>query len=72
MYNTKLIMEGGAVIYPAYLDKEDKEKLYNEQGDRRGYLRCGCRPESNLFYRLSEDMRFYPEHNNYDHDRYCN
>lgn len=71
MYNTKLIMEGGAVIYPAYLDKEDKEKLYKEQGDRRGYLRCGCRPESNLFYRLSEDMRFYPEHNNYDHDRYC-
>ena len=71
MYNTKFILQNGAIIYPAYLDRQDKEKLKAEQGDIREYMRCGCRPESNLYYRLSEDLKFYPEHNNYEHDRYC-
>lgn len=71
MYNTKFIMSDGSIIYPAYLDEKDKEQLKKQQGDRREYLRCGCRPGENLYYRLSENLRFYPEHNNYEHDRYC-
>lgn len=71
MYNTKFIMSDGSIIYPAYLDVQDKEKLRNIQGDKREYLRCGCRPGANLYYRLSDNLKFYPEHNNYEHDRYC-
>ena len=71
MYNTKFILQDGSIIYPAYLDRQDREKLRTEQGDKREYMRCGCRPEGNLYYRLSEDLKFYPEHNNYEHDRYC-
>lgn len=71
MYNTRFIMSDGSVIYPAYLDKEDKEKLHIRQGKQREYLRCGCRLDKNLYYRLSEDLKFYPEHNNYEHDKYC-
>ena len=71
MYNTRFIMSDGSVIYPAYLDREDKEKLRSQQGKQREYLRCGCRLDKNLYYRLSEDLKFYPEHNNYEHDKYC-
>ena len=40
MYNTRFIMSDGSVIYPAYLDREDKEKLRSQQGKQREYLRC--------------------------------
>lgn len=36
MYNTRFIMSDGSVIYPAYLDREDKEKLRSQQGKQRG------------------------------------
>jgi len=34
-------------------------------------MRCGCKPTEDLFYRISEDCKIYPEHNNYIHDKAC-
>lgn len=71
MRNTKFIMQNGDEIYPGYLDKENRSKLRNQYKDMRGYMRCGCKPDGDLFYRLSEDCKIYPEHNNYEHDKLC-
>lgn len=71
MYNTKFILSSGIEVYPGYLDKEQREKLKEQHGDQREYMRCGCRPSENLFYRISEDDRIYPEHNNYLHSKSC-
>ena len=32
---------------------------------------CACRPDAGLYYKISEDLKIYPEHNGYTHDRYC-
>ncbi len=32
---------------------------------------CGCSSNNKLCYRISEGLKIYPEHNNYEHDRYC-
>lgn len=71
MYNTKFILSSGEEIYPGYLDKERREKLKMSFGAARGYMRCACKPEESLFYRISEDLKIYPEHNNYIHDKSC-
>ncbi len=71
MYNTKIVLQDGTTIYPGYLDREKREELKNEYGTTRGYMWCGCRSDQKLFYRISEDLKIYPEHNNYKHDRNC-
>ncbi len=71
MYNTKYILSNGKEIYPGYLDKVKKQSIRERYKDERGFMRCGCRPEAELFYRISEDLRIYPEHNNYQHDMFC-
>lgn len=71
MYNTKFIMSDGSEIYPGYLSEQRKLEIRNTNNNRREYMRCGCKPEANLFYRISEDLRVYPEHNNYQHDILC-
>lgn len=71
MYNTKFILENGKELYPGYLDKEQRQVIKNQYAGKRTYMRCGCKPTDNLFYRISEDLRIYPEHNNYQHDLYC-
>lgn len=71
MYNTKFILENGDEIYPGYLDKEQRGKLRASYKNTREYMRCGCKPAAALFYRISEDCKIYPEHNNYVHDRQC-
>lgn len=69
--NTKFILKTGEFIYPAYLDKPNRLELKNKFGNGYGYMRCGCRPDENLFYRISEDGKIYPEHNNYQHNKSC-
>lgn len=71
MYNTKFILSNGIELYPGYLTKEERERIREQYKDSREFMRCGCRPDSNLYYRISEDLKIYPEHNNYRHDRYC-
>ena len=71
MYNSKFILENGKEIYPGYLDKEQRQALREQIGDKREVMRCGCKPNDKLFYRISEDLKIYPEHNNYKHDLYC-
>lgn len=71
MYNTKLLLISGQEIYPGYLDKEKKQELRALYRDKREYMWCGCKDDHRLYYRISEDLKIYPEHNNYVHDRYC-
>ena len=61
--NTKFILKTGEFIYPAYLDKTHRLELKNKFGNGYGYMRCGCRPDENLFYRISEDGKIYPDIN---------
>lgn len=71
MYNTKFILGDNQEVYPGYLDKEKREILKQQFGEHREIMRCGCKPEGKLYYRISEDLKIYPEHNNYKHDKYC-
>lgn len=71
MYNTKFILGNNQEVYPGYLDKESREKLKQHFGEQRSFMRCGCKPEGELYYRISEDLKIYPEHQNYVHDKYC-
>lgn len=72
MYNTKFILTTtNQEIYPGYLDKDRRKKLRDEHNHEKGYLKCGCRPNANLFYRISKNLSIYPEHNNYQHNKNC-
>lgn len=71
MYNSKFICEDGQELYPGYLSKEQREKIKEKYQEKREYMKCGCKPESNLYYRISEDLKIYPEHKNYQHDLFC-
>lgn len=71
MYNTKFILSGGQDIYPGYLDNDRRKELKDSYGTKREYMRCGCKPNDDLYYRISEDLKIYPEHNNYVHDNSC-
>ena len=71
MYNTKFILDDGRDVFPGYMDKEKRTELKEEYGNRRGFMQCGCRTDKKLYYRISEDLKIYPEHNNYEHDPYC-
>ncbi len=71
MYNTKFILEDGRDVFPGYMDKEKRTELKEEFGVRRSFMQCGCRTDKKLYYRISEDLKIYPEHNNYEHDPYC-
>lgn len=71
MFNSKFILEDGTELYPGYLEKEQRQQLKDKFVTAREYMRCGCCPDKNLFYRISEDLRIYPEHNGYQHDKFC-
>lgn len=71
MINNKFILEDMTEVFPGYLDKEQRTRLKERFKDKRGYMRCGCKPTEELFYRISEDLKIYPEHNNYVHDMFC-
>lgn len=71
MYNTKFIFSNGKEVYPGYLSNESRQKIRDEFHGTRGYMKCGCRPDGELYYRISEDLKIYPEHKNYKHDIFC-
>lgn len=71
MQNKKFILVTGDEIYPGYLDKENREKMKIRFGKTRGYMKCACNLDRNLFYRISDDLKIYPEHNNYQHEKSC-
>ena len=71
MYNTTFILSNGKEVYPGYFNIEKRKELREQFRDKREYMWCGCKNEKKLFYRISEDLKIYPEHNNYEHDRYC-
>jgi hypothetical protein len=71
VYNTKFILIDYQEIYPGYLDKENREAIKIQFNNKSEFMWCGCRSDIKLYYRISEDLKIYPEHNNYDHDRCC-
>jgi acylphosphatase len=71
VYNTKFVLAEGGDVYPGYFDKEKREEMQKQNCDKRGYMWCGCRSDQKLFYRISEDLKLYPEHNKYQHDQNC-
>lgn len=71
MYNSKFILSDGKDVYPGYLSKEKRISLKNLYKDKKEYMRCACRPDAGLYYKISEDLKIYPEHKGYVHDRYC-
>ncbi len=71
MYNTKFITENGKDIYPGYLSREQRALIREQYMGKKGYMRCACRPDAGLYYKVSGDLKIYPEHNGYTHDRYC-
>lgn len=71
MYNSKFILSDGREIYPGYLNTQGRQAIRNEYMNKREFMRCGCKPKEELYYRISEDLRIYPEHNNYQHDILC-
>lgn len=71
MYNTKFIMDSGKDLYPGYLSREQRTLIRDKCKGKKEYMWCACRPDARLYYKISEDLRIYPEHNGYVHDRYC-
>lgn len=71
MYNKKLILQNGKHIYPCYMDAEQRQAMREKYKDVSSFMRCGCRPRANLYYGISEDLRIYPLHHNYQHDKFC-
>ncbi len=71
MLNRELITTDGEIIYPEFIGQKGREELYRKYGDRTHYMRCCCRPDAELYYRVSKDFRIYPEHQGYIHDPYC-
>jgi len=71
MLNSKFILEDNTDVFPGYLDKEQRKALKDRYEGRKQFLRCGCKPNGELWYRISEDLKIYPEHKNYKHDMFC-
>lgn len=71
MHNTRFVLENGKEIYPGYLDPDKRKQLQMQYKNKRQFMWCGCRSDEKLYYRISEDLRIYPEHNGYQHDKQC-
>lgn len=71
MLNMKMILMDGSEVYPVYLSEEDRKRLKEFIGTNRECMWCGCREDIKLYYRISEDLRFYPEHQGYEHTKNC-
>lgn len=71
MLNRELMLRDGRIIFPSYMDKEERAVLKREYEDERHYAWCTCRDDVKLFYRLSKDLKFYPEEQGYLHAPGC-
>lgn len=66
-----IITETGEEVFPGYMDNEYRKKLREHYDDARGYMYCGCREAQRLYYRISEDLKVYPEKNGQEHSPFC-
>lgn len=71
MLNKELMLRDGRLIFPSYLDHDERANLRREFGEDRHYAWCTCREDVKLWYRLSKDMKFYPEEKGYIHAKEC-
>jgi hypothetical protein len=71
MYNVKFTLSNGKEVYPNYMNTNQRSVLKDQLGNKSEVMWCSCRTEKKLYYRLSENLRFYPEHNGYEHSPYC-
>jgi hypothetical protein len=71
LYNERFTLSNGTEIFPNYMNAEKRSILKEQIGDRSEVMWCSCRTDKKLFYRISENLRFYPEHNGYEHMPLC-
>lgn len=71
MYNVAFTLLNGTDIFPNYMDIKQRSILKKQSGDKSEVMWCSCLPDKKLYYRISENLRFYPEHNGYEHSSYC-
>lgn len=71
LFNAKFTLSNGTELHPNYMNSEQRKKLKLQIGDRSQVMWCSCRTDTKLYYRISEDLRFYPEHNGYEHSISC-
>ncbi|MBA4688601.1 MAG: hypothetical protein H2184_15730 [Candidatus Galacturonibacter soehngenii] len=66
-----IVTETGDEVFPGYMDNDYRKKLREHYDDARGYMYCGCREDQRLYYRISEDLKVYPEKNGQEHSQFC-
>lgn len=71
MFSAKFTLSNGTEIFPSYMNSQQRKKLKEQIGERSQVMWCSCRTDKKLYYRISEDLRFYPEHNGYEHAISC-
>lgn len=71
LLSKELITKDGHKIYPTFLGPDEREALRDRYGNQREFMWCGCRSDTKLYYRISTDLKIYPEHNGYEHDAAC-
>lgn len=71
MYNVKFTLDNGTELFPNYMNTEQRSILREYIGNKTEIMWCSCRSDMKLYYRISENLRFYPEHNGYEHTTYC-
>lgn len=71
MLSRELETVDGRIIYPTFLCAEEREALKSEYDGKREFMWCRCRSDVKLFYRISTDLKIYPEHKGYEHSSSC-
>ncbi len=71
MLNRELLLRDGRLIFPSYMDRDERAELRRQFGEERHYAWCTCRDDVKLWYRLSKDLKFYPEEQGYLHMPGC-
>lgn len=71
MYNVKFTLDNGTELFANYMNAEQRSILREYIGNKTKIMWCSCRSDMKLYYRISENLRFYPEHNGYEHTIHC-
>ena len=71
LLSKELITIDGNRIFPTFMSAEERQELKDKYEGKREFMWCTCRSDEKLYYRVSSDLRIYPEHNGYEHDDSC-
>lgn len=74
MLSKELVTKDGNIIYPCFLGPDERTQLRDKYLNGREYMWCRCRVCENgerLYYRISSDLKIYPEHKGYEHAEDC-